>query len=186
MPVVRRRLWLVEDSDGPLLQCSDQTLAHCDELSSAGWLALLVTLRPSALAYATPPPELDVPDVRSDKRPAMALGGADAADTPAGTLDPWLGKKSDRALPHMPSKADAAKAAHALDARGKPCLGEIDKATLDVIWNGDGHLISLLVDTLGADDPMAKCFQLVARKMDFPRFAGTTFRMHTLVMKRAR
>ena len=68
-PIVKRRLWLVEDADGPMMQCSDQALTRCDALDAAGWLAMMVTLRPSSQAAPQPPPEVDVPDVRADKRP---------------------------------------------------------------------------------------------------------------------
>src|SRR5262249_6723264 len=73
-PLVKRRLWLVEDADGPMLQCSDQTLLRCDALDAGGWLALAVTLRPSSQAPPAPPPEIDVPDVRADKRPPPKEG----------------------------------------------------------------------------------------------------------------
>jgi hypothetical protein len=184
-PVVRRRVWLVEDADGPTLQCSDAALSRCDELNAAGWLALIVTLRPSSLQGATPAPEIDLPEVRSDKRPALVLGGADTAETPAGALDPWLGKKNERALPHVPSKADAAKAAKALDARGKPCLTADDRATVDVIFSGEGQLISLLVDGAPANQPLAACLSQVARKMDWPRFSGNTYHLRAVVMRKA-
>ena len=107
-PIVRRHLWLVEDSEGTMLQCSDAALTRCDELSAAGWLALTVTLRPSSLAGTEPAPEFDLPEVRTDKRaggPAV-VGGSEASDTPAGALDPWLRPKSTHLLPKVPSKAD--------------------------------------------------------------------------------
>ncbi|MGZ3407626.1 MAG: hypothetical protein ACXVAN_14350, partial [Polyangia bacterium] len=145
-PIVKRRLWLVEDADGPMLQCSDQTLLRCDALDAAGWLAMVVTLRPSSQAPPAPPPELDVPEVRADKRPppkeGVALTAAEAVDTPAGALDPYMKQKFARSLPKTPSRADAAKIASAIDQRGRACVAA-DRATVELTLTGEGNVLAL-------------------------------------------
>jgi hypothetical protein len=181
-PVVRRRLWLVEDADGPMLACSDKELTRCDDLTAAGWLALIVTLRPSSMAPAVPLPEIDVPEVRGDKRPALAVGGAEAADTPAGALDPWFKPKAAHALPHEPARTDVAKIAHALEQRGRPCLKGEPRAAIDVLFSGEGNLIALTVDGATADAPVASCLSTIAKKLDFPRFAGNTYHLKAVVL----
>jgi hypothetical protein len=183
---VRRRMWLVEDADGPLLTCSDPTLTRCDPLDATAWLGLVMTLRPSSLAPATPPPELDVPEVRADKRLGPAEGPltpVDAADTPAGALDPFVRNKIDRALPRTPARADAAKLAHLLEQRGKPCLGDAVQATVNLVLTGDGNLLSLSVDgneAGGAHD----CLIAAARKLPLPRFANPTYHLSALVRRK--
>jgi hypothetical protein len=186
-PVVRRRLWLVEDGDGTTLQCSDAQLTRCDELTAAGWLALAITLRPSSLAGPELPPEFDLPETRSDKRAgAQVVGGAEASDTPVGALDPWLRPKNARALPKAPSKADVAKTAHLLETKGKPCLKAEDHATVDLIFSGEGQLVSLLVDGVTPDQPLVGCLTATARKLDFPRFAGNTYHLRAAILRATR
>ena len=110
---------------------------------------MLVTLRPSSQAAPQPPPELDVPNVRADKRPppkeGVALTAAEAVDTPAGALDPYVKQKLARSLPKTPSRAEAAKLASAIDQRGKPCVAA-DRATVELTLTGDGNVLALSVD----------------------------------------
>ena len=185
-PLIKRRLWLVEDADGPLLQCSDPQLLRCDALDAAGWLALAVTLRPSSQAPPAPPPELDLPDVRADKRPApkegVALTAAEAVDTPAGALDPYVRPKAARSLPKAPSRADAAKLAQAIDQRGRGCVAA-DRATVELTLTGEGNLLALAVDGAqsGAEHD---CLVAAARKLLLPRFADGTWHMTALVRKK--
>jgi hypothetical protein len=185
-PIVKRRLWLVEDADGPMLQCSDQTLTRCDALDAGGWLAMLVTLRPSSQAAPQPPPELDVPTVRADKRPppkeGVALTAAEAVDTPAGALDPYVKQKFARALPKTPSRAEAAKLASEIDQRGKACVAA-DRATVDLTLTGDGNVLALTVDGAqsgGEHD----CLVAAAKKLPLPRFADGTWHVTALVRKK--
>ncbi len=185
-PTVKRRMWLVEDADGPMLQCSDQTLLRCDALDAAGWLAMLVTLRPSSQAPQTPPPELEVPEVRADKRPppkgGVALTAADAVDTPAGALDPYVRQKLARSLPRAPSRAAAAKLAAEIDQRGKGCVAA-DRATVDLTLTGDGNVLALSVDGAqsgGAHD----CLVAAARRLPLPRFSDATWHVTALVRKK--
>ncbi len=186
-PIVKRRLWLVEDADGPMLQCSDQQLLRCDALDAAGWLALIVTLRPSSQAAPQPPPELDVPDVRADKRPppketGVALTAAEAVDTPAGALDPYLKQKFAKALPKLPSRADAARLAALIDQRGKACVAA-DRATVELTLTGDGNVLALTVDGAqsgGEHD----CLVAAAKKLPLPRFADATWHVTALVRKK--
>jgi hypothetical protein len=183
-PGVLRRLWLVEDADGPMLQCSDQPLTRCDELASAGWLALLVTLRPSSVSPVRPLPELDLPELRTDKRPApaVAVGGAEVADTPAGALDPWVKPKREKALPPTPPKQEVSKLARALDEKGRACLKNGEQATVELVLAGDGALLALEVDATPADAPLPKCLRDVARKLPLPRFAAGTYRMRAAIL----
>jgi hypothetical protein len=185
-PIVKRRLWLVEDADGPMLQCSDQTLLRCDALDAAGWLAMVVTLRPSSQAPPAPPPELDVPEVRADKRPppkeGVALTAAEAVDTPAGALDPYMKQKFARSLPKTPSRADAAKIASAIDQRGRACVAA-DRATVELTLTGDGNVLALTVDGAqsgGEHD----CLVAAAKKLPLPRFADSTWHVTALVKKK--
>jgi hypothetical protein len=185
-PIVKRRLWLVEDADGPMLQCSDQTLLRCDALDAGGWLAMAMTLRPSSQSPPQPPPELDVPEVRADKRPppkeGVALTAAEAVDTPAGALDPYMKQKFAKALPKQPSRADAAKLAAAIDQRGKACVAA-DPATVEVTLTGDGNVLALTVDGAqsgGEHD----CLVAAAKKLPLPRFADGTWRFTALVRKK--
>jgi hypothetical protein len=183
--VVKRRLWIVEDADGPMLQCSDQTLLRCDALDGAGWLALAVTLRPSSQAPPVPLPELDLPDVRADKRPPPkegALTAAEAVDTPAGALDPYVKQKFGRALPRAPSRADAARLAQAIDQHGRACVAA-DRATVQLTLTGDGNVLALAVD--GAQSGSEHdCLVKEARKLPLPRFDSATWRMTALVRKK--
>lgn len=182
-PMVRRRLWVVEDADGPLLSCSDAALTRCDELGAAGWQALAVTLRPSSLAAPEPPPEVDVPEIRGDKRgPALAVGGAEAADTPAGALDPWVKPRAGRSLPREPARSEVTRVAHLLEQRGRPCLKGAPNAAVDVLFSGEGNLIALTVDGALADAGLVGCLTGVARKLEFPRFSGGTYRMRAVVL----
>lgn len=186
-PLVKRRLWLVEDADGPLLQCSDPALLRCDALDAAGWLALLVTLRPSSQAPPQPPPEVDVPEVRADKRPppketGVALTAAEAVDTPAGALDPYMKQKFAKALPKSPSRGEAAKLAALLDQRGKACVA-VDHATVELTLTGDGNVLALSVDGAqsgGEHD----CLMAAAKRLPLPRFADATWHVTALVRKK--
>ena len=184
-PLVKRRLWLVEDADGPMLQCSDQALMRCDALDAAGWLAMIVTLRPSSQAAAQPPPDFEVPDVRADKRPPpkdVALTAAEAVDTPAGALDPYVKQRLARSLPKSPSRSQAAKLAALLDQRGKACVSA-DHATVELTLTGDGNVLALSVDGAqsgGEHD----CLVAAARRLPLPRFADATWHVTALVRKR--
>ena len=185
-PMVKRRLWLVEDADGPMLQCSDDKLTRCDTLDAAGWLAMLVTLRPSSQAPAEPPPEIDLPEVRADKRPPptepAVVAAGEALDTPAGALDPYFKAKLARSLPKSPSRAEAVKLATLLDQHGRGCV-VADHATVELTLTGDGNLLDLLVD--GVESGAAHdCLVAAARKLALPRFADSTWRMTALVRKR--
>jgi hypothetical protein len=184
-PLVKRRVWLVEDADGPMLQCSDQTLLRCDALDAAGWLALAMTVRPSSLAPPAPPPEIDLPEVRADKRPLpkeAALPAAEAADTSAGMLEAYVRPKPVRALPKTPSRADATKLAQAVDQRGRACVAA-DRATVQLTLTGDGNLLALAVDgaQAGAEHD---CLVAATRKLPLPRFADATWRITALVRKK--
>jgi hypothetical protein len=185
-PIIKRRMWLVEDADGPMLQCSDQALLRCDALDAAGWLAIVLTLRPSSQAPPAPPPELDVPAVRADKRPppkeGVALTAAEAVDTPAGALDPYMKQKFARSLPKTPSRADAARIASALDQHGRACVAA-DRATVELTLTGEGNVLALSVDGAqsgGEHD----CLVAAARKLPLPRFADSTWHVTALVKKK--
>jgi hypothetical protein len=185
-PLVKRRLWLVEDADGPMLQCSDQTLLRCDALDAGGWLAILVTLRPSSQASPQPEPEIDVPAVRADKRPppkeGVALTAAEAVDTPAGALDPYMKQKFAKSLPKTPTRAEAAKLATLIDQHGKACVAA-DRATVEMTLTGDGNVLSLSVDGAqsgGEHD----CLVSAAKKLPLPRFADATWHVTALVRKK--
>ncbi len=185
-PLIKRRLWLVEDADGPMLQCSDQQLSRCDALDAGGWLALVVTLRPSSQAPAAPPPEIDLPEVRADKRPPpkepAVLAAADAVDTPAGAFEQVVRPKAARALPRMPTRIEATKLAQALDQHGRGCVAA-DHATVELTLTGEGNLLSLAVDGTqsGAEHD---CLVAAARKLALPRFADSTWHMTALVRKK--
>jgi hypothetical protein len=184
-PLTKRRMWLVEDADGPMLQCSDQTLLRCDALDAAGWLAMIVTLRPSSQAAPEPAPELDVPEVRADKRPPpkeVALTAAEAVDTPAGALDPYVKQRLARSLPKTPSRAEALKLATAIDQRGKACVAA-ERATVELTLTGDGNVLALSVDGAqsgGEHD----CLVAATRKLPLPRFADATWHVTALVRKK--
>lgn len=185
-PFIKRRLWLVEDAEGPVLQCSDAHLTRCEQLDAAGWLALLITLRPSSQAPAQPPPELEVPRVRVDKRPlpkARALAAGEALDTSAGALDPYLKtKRPPPNLPKSPSREQATQLAHDLDERGHTCVAT-DHASVELTLTGDGNLLELAVD--GAQKGAAHdCLLAAARRLALPRFSDSTWRMTALVRKR--
>lgn len=183
---VRRRLWLVEDVDGTTLQCSDAELKRCDELTAAGWQTLALTLRPSSQAAPEPMPELDVPEVRSDKGTPGVADSAERqpADTPVGALDAWIKPKRGKALPPQPGRGELQKTAKALDARGKACLGRDQaQAAVDLIFTGEGQLVSVLVDGAQPGEPLQACLKDVARKLELPRFAGNTYRMRAMVVR---
>ncbi|HEY1584571.1 MAG TPA: hypothetical protein VGH63_02720, partial [Polyangia bacterium] len=185
-PLVKRRMWLVEDADGPMLQCSDDKLTRCDALDASGWLALIVTLRPSSQAGPQPPPEIEVPNVRADKRPppkeGVALTAAEAVDTPAGALDPYLKQKFGKSLPKAPSRSDALKLAGLIDQRGKGCVAA-DRATVELTLTGDGNLLALSVDGAGAGGEH-DCLVAIAKKLPLPRFADGSWHMTALVRKK--
>jgi hypothetical protein len=183
--LIKRRMWLVEDADGPMLQCSDQTLARCDALDGAGWLALAVTLRPSSQSPPQPPPEIDVPDVRADKRPPpkeTAVIAADAVDTPAGALDPYVKQRMARSLPKTPSRAEAVKLATMIDQHGRSCVAA-DHATVDMTLTGEGNVLALTVDG-AASGGEHDCLVAAARKLPLPRFADSTWHVTALVRKK--
>jgi hypothetical protein len=185
-PLVKRRLWLVEDADGPLLQCSDQPLTRCDSLDAAGWLTLALTLRPSSQAPAMPPPEVDVPEVRPDRRKPLpaepVLVAADAVETPAGAIEAYVRPKASRSLPKAPSRADAAKLAQALDQHGKSCL-MADRSTVELTLTGDGNVLALAVDGAGSGNAH-DCLLSTARRLALPRFADATWRMTAMVRRK--
>jgi len=185
-PMIRRRLWIVEDADGPMLACSDAELTRCELLTAAAWQALALTLRPSSLAPPEPPPELDVPEVRSDKRgPAVAVGGAEtsSSDTAAGALDPWLKPRSTAHLPKEPPHTEVARVQHALLVTGKGCLTQ-DKPRADVelIVSGEGSLVGLIVDGETPGSPLVACVQAAAKKVPLPRFDGPPYRVRTTIV----
>jgi hypothetical protein len=179
-------MWLVEDADGPMLQCSDEKLTRCDALDASGWLALIVTLRPSSQAGPQPPPEMEVPNVRADKRPppkeGVALTAAEAVDTPAGALDPYFKQKFGKSLPKAPSRAEALKLAGLIDQRGKGCVAA-DRATVEMTLTGDGNLLALSVDGAGAGGEH-DCLVAIAKKLPLPRFADGSWHMTALVRKK--
>ena len=187
-PMVRRRLWVVEDADGTTLGCSDAALTRCDELTAAGWSALALTLRPSSLAPPEPAPELDLPEARSDKRPGepQVVGGAETGETPAGALDAWIRPKAALALPKAPSKADVQKTGHALELALRPCVQKgAPAATVEVIFSGEGSLTSLIAEGAQPSDPLVACLTTAARKLAFPRFAGSTYHLRAVVLASA-
>jgi hypothetical protein len=183
---VRRRLWLVEDADGPLAECSDQALTRCDPLDAGVWMTLVFMLRPSSLAPPSPPPDLDVPEVRADKRLASDTGPLtpiEAADTPAGALDPFVKQRAGASLPRNPSRADVAKVSKAVSDKGRSCLNDAPQAKVDLVLTGDGNLLSLTVD--GADSGAPHdCLLGLARKLALPRFASSTYRLSALVRRK--
>jgi hypothetical protein len=184
-PMVRRRLWVVEDGDGTTLACSDAALTRCDELTAAGWSAIAMTLRPSSLAPPEPAPELDLPEVRSDKRPGepQVVGGAETGETPAGALDAWIRPKAAVALPKSPSKTDVQKTGHALELALRPCVQKgAPAATVEVIFSGEGSLTSLVAEGAQPSDPLVACLTSAARKLAFPRFAGGTYHLRAVVL----
>jgi hypothetical protein len=183
---IRRRLWLVEDADGPLAQCSDQALTRCDPLDAAAWLTLAFMLRPSSLAPPSPPPDLDVPEVRSDKRLANDTGPltpVEAADTPAGALDPFVKQRAGASLPRNPSRADVAKVSRAMSDKGRTCLADAPQAKVDLVLTGDGNLLSLTVDGVDSGAPH-DCLLGLAKKLPLPRFASATYRLSALVRRK--
>jgi hypothetical protein len=184
---VRRRLWLVEDADGALAECSDQALTRCDPLDATAWLTLVFMLRPSSLAPPAPPPDLDVPEVRADKRLAAGDSGpltpVEAADTPAGALDPFVKQRAGASLPRNPSRADVAKVSKAVSDRGRSCLNDAPQAKVDMVLTGDGNLLSLTVDGVDSGAPH-DCLLGVARKLPLPRFASATYRLSALVRRK--
>jgi hypothetical protein len=182
-PAVRRRIWFLEDADGPMLACSDPQLTHCDELTTAAWQVLALTIRPSSLAGTPPPPEIDVPDVRADKRGAPpVVGGAEAQETPAGALDPWLKQKAEVHLPKQPTHVDVAKVQHLLTVNGKSCLtNEKPRADVELLVSGEGTLVGLIVDGETPGSPMINCFSYAAKKVPLPHFDGPPFRIHTTI-----
>jgi len=189
VPLVKRRLWLVEDADGPMLQCSDAPLSRCDALDASGWLALLVTLRPSSQSPPQPPPELDVPEVRADKRkglppePVAPAAAADAVETPAGAIEAYVRPgKAAPSLPKAPSRADAARLAQALDQKGKACLAT-DRSTVELTLTGDGNVLALAVDGAAAG-AAHDCLLSAARRLPLPRFGDPTWRMTAMVRKK--
>jgi len=111
----------------------------------------------------------------------MVAGGTDAAETPAGTLDPWIKPKAGKSLPREPGRADLSKLAKALETRGKPCLKTEPRAQIDVLFSGEGNLIALTAE--GALSETATCLQTVAKKIDFPRFAGNTYHLKAVVLR---
>jgi hypothetical protein len=185
-PLVRRRVWLVEDQDGPMLACSDAALTRCDELDAAGWVTLALAMRPSALTTAQPAPELDLPDMRADRRPDPTATATtrEPGESGAGALDAFLRNKHDRALPSSPSRKDALKLTRALSAKGAACLQSADRATVELLLSGAGQLIALTVD--GADNALLDCLTRVARKVALPRFAADTYHLRAVVMRTAR
>lgn len=183
---VRRRLWLVEDADGALAQCSDQPLTRCDALDAPAWLTIAFMLRPSSLAPASPPPDMDVPEVRADKRLAADNGPltpVEAADTPAGALDPFVKQRTGPSLPRNPSRADAARLSHLLSDKGRGCLADAPQAKIDLVLTGDGNLLSLTVDGVDSGAPH-DCLMTLAKKLPLPRFASATYRLSALVRRK--
>ena len=181
-PMVRRRLWWVEDPDGILLVCSDATLTRCDELNTSAWVALAFTLRPSTLTTAQPPPELDVPDTRTDRHGDPNARG-DSQETAVGALDPFLRPKRARALPPHPSRQDAERVARELSTRGRGCLQSAERAAVELVWSGEGELISLLVDGMDAAQPLSVCLTQATRKLALPRFASATYHLRAVVQR---
>jgi hypothetical protein len=185
-PVVRRRLWLVEDADGTTLQCSDEALTRCDELGAAAWSALLLTVRPSSLDPAGPPPELDIPSVRVDKRgPGELATGVEGAESPAGALDALVSGKAARALPPQPPKAEVLRLGKLVETRGRPCLKEAPHATVDLTFDGEGRVLSLAVEDLPTGSPQATCLDQAVRKLALPRFTDGSYHLRATVLKGA-
>jgi hypothetical protein len=183
--IVRRRLWLVEDADGAVAQCSDEKLTRCDPLDAGAWLTMTMMLRPSSLAPASPPPDIDVPEVRADKRlgDPNVVSSVDAADTPAGALDPYFRPKSGPSLPRNPSRADVTRVSKLVSDRGRACLGDAPQAKVDLTLTGDGNLLALTVD--GQDAGTSHdCLLAVAKKLPLPRFASATYHLSALVRRR--
>jgi hypothetical protein len=183
-PMVRRQMWLVEDADGTTLMCSDADLLRCDELTAAGWSVIAMTLRPSSLAPPEPPPELETPDARTDRRVSRENGAVEAgAESSAGAVDKWLKPKADVMLPHTPPRSDVAKAAHALEQAGRTCVAaDVAAVAVSVLFSGEGSLINLSVDGAPADDPKVGCLTAAAKKLAFPRFAGASYQLHAVVL----
>jgi hypothetical protein len=177
-PVVRRRLWLVEDVSGTTLACSDAQLTRCDELTAAGWSALALTLRPSSLAPPQPPPEIDPPDTRSDRHSSSVLGagGGEGAESLAGSLDPWARSKAP--LPSAPSRTDVAKLAHGFETTARGCVAAA--IAVHLLFSGQGSLLSLSADQ--AAPPEIACLTGAAKKLAFPRFAGNTYQLEAMVL----
>jgi hypothetical protein len=184
-PLVRRRLWVVEDAAGALLECSDAQLTHCDELTAAGWLALLVTLRPSQFAPPVDKIELDPPEVRADKRPedkATVIGGIEAAATPAGATESWVKPRTAAALPAAPPASEVTRATHLLEQKGRPCLSR-DRAQLDLIFSGDGNPAAVSIDGAQAVGRELACLLEAARKIAFPHFSGPSYRLSAMILR---
>ncbi len=179
-PMVRRQLWLVEDADGTTLSCSDAELTRCDELTAAGWSVIALTLRPSSLAPPEPPPELETPDARTDRRPGIVEAGAESS---SGAAQPWIKPKAEVMLPHTPARTDVAKAAHALEQAGRVCVtAEASAVALSVLFSGEGSLLNLTVDGAVANDAKVNCLTAAAKKLSFPRFAGASYQLHAVVL----
>jgi hypothetical protein len=179
-PMVKRRLWLVEDADGTTLLCSDADLSRCDELTAAGWTVLALTLRPSSLAPPELAPEVDAPESRSDRRPGAVAEGAESG---AGVVEGWIKPKADVALPKIPSRADVTKAAHTLEQAGRGCIPvEAAAVAVGVLFSGEGSLLNLTVDGAAANDPKIACLTAAAKKLSFPRFAGNTYQLQAVIL----
>src|SRR5262249_1664122 len=114
--------------------------------------------------------------------PTGPLPAAEALDTPAGALDPYVRPKAARNLPKAPSRADAAKLAAALDLHGKACL-EGDRSTVELTLSGDGNVVALSVDGAMTGRPH-DCLLAAARKLPLPRFVDGTWRMTALVRRK--
>jgi hypothetical protein len=184
--MVKRRLWLVEDADGPAFLCSDAALTRCDALDGSSLLALMLTLRPSSQAPPIPEPELDVPEVRGDKRPLPKASArdvapplADALDTTAGALEPAM---KGRPLPKRPSRADAMKLSQAIAVHGRSCILN-PTANVALTVTGQGNLLALTVDgaAQGSDHD---CLVNQTRALPLPRFAASTWHTTTLLRKK--
>jgi hypothetical protein len=184
-PMIRRRAWFVEDADGPMLVCSDAQLQRCDQLTAAAWQVLALTMRPSSLAGPEPPPEIDIPEVRTDKRgAAIAVGGAEAQETAAGALDPWLKQHASPHLGKEPAHADVEKLQRSLGGSGKSCLTqEKPRADVELILSGEGTLVGMIVDGESPGSPMIACMQTAVKKAGaLPRFDGPPYRVHVTVV----
>jgi hypothetical protein len=56
-----------------------------------------------------------------------------------------------------------------------------ERAQVDLVFGGDGQVVSLAVDGAQVAGRDLACYSEAARKIAFPRFAGTSYQMSVLV-----
>jgi hypothetical protein len=73
------------------------------------------------------------------------------------------------------------KSAHDLEKAGGVCVAaEAAAVAVGVVFSGEGTLLSLEANDAPADQ--IACLTNVAKKINFPRFAGASFHLNAMVM----